>query len=624
MPRLLLLCPLLTLTALPLAAQLPKVSEAEEIEIGRQASAAILQKEPLLDNKELTAYLAQLGKTLAAATSRPAIPWAFQALNLDDVNAFALPGGFIYVHRGLIEAASTEEELAGALAHEVAHVAARHHAADLQRRMIGSLGATVLGSIFGSKGGMSGMVGKIGTELATSGAYMHFSRDAEKEADRIGARILNDAGYNPRGMVTLFQKLAEVQKSQPNVVQQFFSSHPSPEERAANINDLLPTLAKHDYRTASEEFPKMREMIAALPRYAAPPPPQPPADALGPFDVAGQYGGEDRDRQIAAALSPVFYQGLGTEPRYDWISYFSFDGDWRGDNNWDNAANLNYAIKAWIYYAVHETDTHFFAHYGVYHPRDYKGGTQRGATLSEMIREGVKIGSAYDPTGRAQEAVLAHENDMEGALVVAEKNGPDPDKARVVFVETLAHNKFNQYRPAENGNGSLTVELEDGHPKLFIEPKGHGIYAWTGASVQIKDCVNKVLEYRFADGGDEPKPKDTKATYGLIPLYSTLWKIAHDPNNDTYGQTHDYGFITIKLRTAPDQVKKQAIVLGKAGSGYLAIRGGNALARPPWGWFDAEEKDRPLGEWFFQPAETVKRHFNLGDDFSTSYLHTRF
>jgi Zn-dependent protease with chaperone function len=606
------------------AAQLISLTEADEVEIGRQASASIDQKQPLLESKELASYLEKMGKALAGVTSRPGIPWRFQALNLDEVNAFALPGGFIYVHRGLVEAAETEAELAGVLAHEVAHVAARHHAADIQRRMIGALGAQVLGGILGGRGGMAGTVGKIGTELAASGAYMHFSREAEREADRIGARLLHEAGYDPKGMISLFQKLAALQQSTPNAVQQFFGSHPKPEERSANISDILKTFEKRNYNATSGEYPKVRELIAALPRYVAPAPPPPPADALGPFDVAGQYLGEERDQRIAAAFAPIFHQGLGTEPRYDWIANFSFDGDWKGDNNWDNAGNLNYPIRAWVYYAVRETPTHFFVHYGVFHPRDYKGGSRSGATLSELIREGAKIGSAYDPTGRSQEAVLAHENDLEGALVVAEKAGDDPANAKVVLVETLAHNKFLKYKPGASGRGQSAVLMEGNHPRLYIEPKGHGIQAWNGSAVQIKDCVSGVLEYQFADGGEEPKPGDKNATYGLTSLYSTLWKIAHETGNDTFGEAHDYGYVTIRLQVAPGQVKEQALRLGKAGSGFLAIRGGNALARPPWGWFDGDEKDRPLGEWFFQPAETVKRHFQLGDDFSTVYLHTRF
>ena len=121
-----------------------------------------------------------------------------------------------------------------------------------------------------------------------------------------------------------------------------------------------------------------------------------------------------RDREIAAAFAPVFYQALGDDSRADLITNFNFDGDWRGDNNWAHASDKRFKLLAYVYYAVSETPTHFFIHYAVFHPRDYKGGTGAGPLLSGAIREGVQKGGRYDPTGLSSEAVLAHENDMEG------------------------------------------------------------------------------------------------------------------------------------------------------------------------------------------------------------------
>ncbi len=123
-----------------------------------------------------------------------------------------------------------------------------------------------------------------------------------------------------------------------------------------------------------------------------------------------------------ARFAPVFHQALGPAPRLDYITNFDFDGDWRGDNNWNNGLDRRFPLKAYVYYAVFETRTHFFIHYACFHPRDYKGGERRGALLSEAMRAGVSLGGQYDPTGRSNEAVMSHENDLEGALVVAEKN----------------------------------------------------------------------------------------------------------------------------------------------------------------------------------------------------------
>src|ERR1043165_7340237 len=152
-----------------------------------------------------------------------------------------------------------------------------------------------------------------------------------------------------------------------------------------------------------------------------------------------------RDREIAATFAPVFYQGLGDDRRAAFITNFDFDGDWRGDNNWAHTEDKRFPVRAYVYYAVSETTTHFLVHYAVFHPRDYKGGGTKGAILSEAIKEGVRRGGRYDPTGLSAEAVLAHENDMEGCLVVAAKSGEDPKRARVVYVETLGHDRFQKY-----------------------------------------------------------------------------------------------------------------------------------------------------------------------------------
>jgi hypothetical protein len=325
---------------------------------------------------------------------------------------------------------------------------------------------------------------------------------------------------------------------------------------------------------------------------------------------------DPRDREIAAQFAPIFHQGLGSSPRFDYITNFDFDGDWRGDNNWRNAANNRFALRAYIYYSVAETETHFFIHYAAFHPRDYKGGNIRGALASKGIRKGVERLGQFDPTGRADEAVLAHENDLEGALVVAEKGGASPAGARVVFVQTLAHNQFLRYVPAGASHpGADAVLMEGQRPRLFIEPRGHGIEAWRGDEVQLSSCVNGVLIYNFTGRAEAPRGHARPAGYDLVPLSSTLWPRARGGANQTYAETHDYGAVRV---TTP--AGEQAVTLGELGSAFRGSVGGN-MARPPWGWFDGRERDRPLGEWFFLPAETVQRTYGLGAEFSTTYVH---
>lgn len=339
----------------------------------------------------------------------------------------------------------------------------------------------------------------------------------------------------------------------------------------------------------------------------------------------------DRDSEIAARFAPIFYQALGDKPRNDYITNFDFDGDWRADNNWNNA-NRDFQLKAFIYYSVAETSTHFFIHYAVFHPRDYKGGEQ-GTLLSELIREGAKRGAKYDPTGLVDEATLAHENDMEGVLVVVGKNGSNLAEAQVVFVETLSHNNFTQYQTGDPEPGGYVVKLEGQRPLLYIEPKGHGIEAF---SADPRQTANKsFLRYVFNGRADAPAqnnsvcrnldttPCNKSISYDLVSL-ATLWSKAKGEANATFGVTFDYGEVAIStsLNGSDNSVKK--VKLGQMGYAFRGSVGGVNMARPPWGWFDRDEQDQPLGLWFFDPATRIKQDFKLDSSFSTSYVRLPF
>ncbi|HEX8188971.1 MAG TPA: hypothetical protein VF586_11505 [Pyrinomonadaceae bacterium] len=334
--------------------------------------------------------------------------------------------------------------------------------------------------------------------------------------------------------------------------------------------------------------------------------------------------GAARERQIAARFAPVFRQALGDHPRADYVTNFDFDGDWRGDNNWKNADDPRFRLRAHVYFAASETATHFYAHYAVFHPRDYKGGSTAGPLLSDAIREGARRGGRYDPTGLSSEAVLAHENDMEGCLVVAEKDGDDPARARVILVETLAHDRFLKYAPegAHAPAPFARVRLEGQSPLLFVEAKGHGVLAYDGGDRQ--EPRRGTLVYTFAGRAEDPEAGGKESVgYELVPLYDTLWRRALRGSKDTFGEVADYGALSFEAAGAKRQSRRTRR-LGRLGASFLGAFGAPNAARPPWGWFDRAERGRPRGEWFFDPAATARRHLGRGADFSTAYLHAPF
>lgn len=332
------------------------------------------------------------------------------------------------------------------------------------------------------------------------------------------------------------------------------------------------------------------------------------------------------NQKIAAQFAPIFYQGLGESPRSDYITNFDFDGDWNGDNNWRNLDNKSFPLKAYIYYSVKETATHYFVHYAFFHPRDYKGGLVTSAVVDVLMAEGLRR-AGKDPTGgMANDVALSHENDLEGCLVVAEKHGDDPSRAVVQFVETMAHNKYLKYCPREARNSACeAIDMDGERPRIFIEPKGHGPERYTGDTKQLKNCVNGVMIYRYtgrAENHDEIRGKEIG--YDLLSIYDTFWKQAQKGENETYGESLDYetrSFFRVMTGKAPEKVEHSLGVLGVALRGTVGFKN---KSRPPWGWFDSSERDRPRGEWFFDPAGVIARHFTLGETFSTAYVYNPY
>jgi beta-barrel assembly-enhancing protease len=208
-------------------------SPQQDVEIGKQSAAEVEQQMPMLRDRSVQQYASQVGNRLAAVESGPKYPFQFKVVDVSDINAFALPGGFMYVNRGLIEAVRSEGELAGVMAHEMSHVVLRHGTNQASKAYLAQAGLGVLGGVLGG-GAMSQVIGAVGG-FGLNSLFLKFSRSAEEQADVLGAQTMAKAGYNPLDMVSMFEMLRKQGEHDPSKIEQFFSDHPAPANRAERI-----------------------------------------------------------------------------------------------------------------------------------------------------------------------------------------------------------------------------------------------------------------------------------------------------------------------------------------------------------------------------------------------------
>lgn len=287
--------------------------------------------------------------------------------------------------------------------------------------------------------------------------------------------------------------------------------------------------------------------------------------------------------ELAVKYSPIWYQDVA-DLKKDAITRFDFDGDWVGNNNWENLDSAWTAgeCKGYTYYSVAESETHFFITYTDYHPRDWDS---------------------------IDSDLWSHENDMEGAQVVVKKNGTY--YGEFLLMETEAHINLYQYSShpgvhdgRENIDGG--VILEDGtHPQVFVESKGHGVYAHDGSPFPGGDGII----YRHGTPEQPSVINDPDVGYGLINIRDTLWPRRFDiGNGNTYGGSYT-GFWD--------------------GSGYndtysVNFDGdtyGDDKANPPWGWDDGDDGDVFQGDWFLRPAYTMYYHLTIDGPYSQEYVY---
>ena len=213
------------------------VSVDQEIDIGKQANAQMKKETPQLNDAEAATYVRGIGQRLARVVNGPKYPYSFVIADSRDINAFALPGGYVWIHRGVLEKATNESQVAGVLAHEIAHIARRHAASQLTTAAMTKWSLGLLGAMLGNTGGAG--AAQVAAEFLASGVFLRFNRDEEREADRVGLTVLTRAGWDARGMVELFEIVRREAGRDPSSVEAFFSSHPTPKNRVAELQAVV-------------------------------------------------------------------------------------------------------------------------------------------------------------------------------------------------------------------------------------------------------------------------------------------------------------------------------------------------------------------------------------------------
>ncbi|HEX8068571.1 MAG TPA: M48 family metallopeptidase [Pyrinomonadaceae bacterium] len=267
-------------------------SMEKEVALGRQLAAEVDRQAKFIDDPLITEYINRVGQNIVLHSDAK-VPFTIKVIDSDEVNAFALPGGFFYVNKGLILAADNEAEVAGVMAHEIAHVAARHAVENQAKGNAMEIGA-LIGSIF--TGGIAGMVYQNLAGFGLLAAFMKFSRAAESEADKLGVQYMYAAGYDPNAMSTMFEKLAAQNKKKPGLISKAFATHPQSTERLDASRALVARFPeREEYVLSTSEFQRVKARLLRLSN----------AKASTTGDLAGGNDGSGNGRPTLKRRQPT-------------------------------------------------------------------------------------------------------------------------------------------------------------------------------------------------------------------------------------------------------------------------------------------------------------------------------
>jgi len=235
-------------------------SAEQDVELGQQASAEVARQVPMLNDSRVDNYLNNLGQRLSGHAPGFKFPYAFKTVNDRGINAFALPGGHIYINRGVIEAADNEAQLAGVMAHEVSHVALRHGTNQASKASAAQVPLAILGGMLGDNS-TGAALAQLGAGFTVNSILLKYSRDAESQADLMGTQILFDSGLDPRAMGQFFGKI------QGGNGIAFFSDHPNPDRRIESVNEEVARLggSQRSSGSGSQEFDQIKRYVQSLP-----------------------------------------------------------------------------------------------------------------------------------------------------------------------------------------------------------------------------------------------------------------------------------------------------------------------------------------------------------------------
>jgi hypothetical protein len=324
------------------------------------------------------------------------------------------------------------------------------------------------------------------------------------------------------------------------------------------------------------------------------------ASSLRPAETTqfpGESGSRDPYRRLAEHYAPFVAQETWFQPKSDYLARFDLDGDWHGDNNWQNAEAGS--SQAYVHYAAMETETHWFLVYNFFHPRDYSDKCVVGT---------------------------CHENDNEGLILTIEKDGSQ--FGRLLAMETLAHNNIYSHRADRRVQSDIhnldgEVELYEGsHPVVFIEAGGHGVYGSLGSHARFtlrsgEFAGGTGVTYVYRGKAERPKhANDRLVGYELLPIYDHWWVRSSSEAGRRDRMFDDY------YQYVPYGGRPATRVPEVSGAFYGRMHGSNK-ARPFWGWFDNRTQKRQVvatGQWGLDPAYAVSQNLRMPRPFSLNYV----